>query len=152
MIKQQTTLQTPIKIWYKALPQHSKIRWPILDLELRCKDLSVPQPLLALVDSGASMSILHPAVAEILGFDRKKLGDPKPGGISVSGTYKSWMLPELIDVIIYGYTFRVRFTVIVNPDFIWPCILGEDSIFEVAKIDFQKFKGFFEIRFRVDIN
>lgn len=35
---------------------------------------------------------------------------------------------------------------------IWPCILGEDSIFQVSKLDFQKFKGYFEIRFRQDIN
>lgn len=72
--------------------------------------------------------------------------------MSVSGFYKSWVLPELIDVNIYGHSFCFSFTVIDNPNLIWPCILGENSIFEVAKLDFQKFNGCFEIRFRQDIN
>ncbi|MBI2190280.1 MAG: hypothetical protein HYU49_01945 [Candidatus Levybacteria bacterium] len=112
----------------------------------------MPQPLLALVDSGANNSILHPLVAEALGFNLTKLGPPKKGGISASGEYESWILPELITVDIYGYSFELRFVVINNPKLIWACILGEDSIFEIARLDFQKFKGYFEVRFRTDIN
>jgi len=44
------------------------------------------------------------------------------------------------------------FEVIDNNDLIWPCILGEDSIFEISKLDFSKFKGYFEIKFRKDLN
>lgn len=91
-------------------------------------------------------------IAEALGFNIKKLGSPKRGGISVSGEYKSWTLPDLITASIYGYSFDLKFTVIDNPRLIWACILGEDSIFEIARLDFQKFKGFLEVRFRADIN
>lgn len=148
----QIYFQTPIKIWYKALPKFSRILWPTIDIRLNHKGISLNQSLSALVDSGASDSILHPLVAEALGFNLKKLGTPKSEGLSVSGKYDWWILPELIDVNIYGYKFRRKFVVIDNPNMIWPCILGEDSIFEYARIDFQKFKGYFEIRFRKDIN
>lgn len=145
-------LQTPIKAWYKSLPGTTRVEWPIVDIKLSNKNISLPQPLFALVDSGANQSILHPVVAETLGFNLKLLGSAHKGGVSVSGSYESWILPTLLDVNIYGYTFRLRCTVINNPTLIWPCILGEDSIFEFARLDFQKFKGFFEVRFRGDLH
>lgn len=145
-------LSTPIKVWYKSLPKFPRIIWPILDIKLSHKDRELSQPALSLVDSGANFSILHVEIAEVLGFDIKKLGSPKFSGTSVSGFYKSWILPEPVEVDIYGHKFNFNFSVIDNPDLIWPCILGEDSIFEVAGLDFQKFKGYFEIRFRKDLN
>ncbi len=144
-------LSSPIKIFYKPLPNTS-ILWPILDIDISHKGKSFPQKILSLVDSGASASILHPQLATYLGFNLQTLGLPKAGGISVSGNYKSWALPQPINVNIYGYDFSFNFTVIDNPDLIWGCILGEDSIFSVARIDFQKFKKYFEIRFRQDLN
>lgn len=145
-------LATPIKIWYKPLPKIIKLLWPIIDIGLSTSVKSLPQPVLALVDSGSSHSILHMEIAEFLGFDLKKLGPPQPGGISVSGVHKTWVLPQPINVNIYGFSFSFNFSVVDNPNLIWPCILGEDSIFQVARLDFQKFKGYFEIRFRQDIN
>ena len=143
-------LSPPIKIYYKPLPK-SNNPWPILDINLSYKNKAYPQKIFSLVDSGANVSILHPQLAEYLGFDLKKLA-PKVGGISVSGNYRSWFLPDPINIEIYGYSFSLNFTVIDNPNLIWGCILGEDSIFTIAKIDFQKYKGFFEIRFRQDSN
>lgn len=142
----------PIRIWYESLPKLPQILWPIVELKLSYKDFSVPQRIHALVDSGSNRSVLHPLIAESIGFNRKKLGLPRIAGFSASGGYKSWILPELVDIDICGYTFRVRFTVIDNKQLIWPCILGGDSIFEFARIDFQKFKGYFELRLRSDIN
>ena len=145
-------LAPPIKIWYKALPKFPKALWPILDIKLSYKDISLPQPILALVDSGANFSMLHPEIAEVLGFNLKKLGPASPGGISVSGFYKHWVLPEPVEVDIYGNSFSFKFIVIDNPQMIWDCILGENSIFEVANLDFKKFKGYFKVRFREDLN
>ncbi|MBI2613902.1 MAG: retropepsin-like domain-containing protein [Candidatus Levybacteria bacterium] len=146
----QNQFQTPIKIWYDILPGGPGVKWPILKVKLKHSETSLPQPLIALVDSGANKSILHPLVAEALGFNLEKLG-ASDKGISVSGEYKSWQLPA-IDINIYGYDFNLPFTVIDNERLIWPCILGEDSIFNFARLDFQKFKGYFELRFRKDIN
>jgi len=145
------TLQTSIKVWYRPHPKLPKVLWPVVDVTLTHKGISLPQTLLALVDSGANISILHPLIAKALGFDLKKLGAPSKG-LSASGVYESWTLPEPVEVAIYGYTFSFQFTVINNPNLMWTCILGGDSIFQVARIDFQKFKGYFEVRFRSDIN
>lgn len=145
-------LASPIKVWYKPLPKFPKITWPLIDIKLSQKGKSLPQPILALVDSGASYSILHIEVAQFLGFDLKKLGLSQEAGISVSGSYKTWILPDPVNVNIYGFSFSFNFSVIDNPGLIWPCILGEDSIFQIAKLDFQRFKGYFEIRFRQDRN
>ena len=145
------SLSSPIKIKYSYLPK-SNILWPILEVNLSYKNTSFPQKVQSLVDSGASVSVLHPQVASFLGFNIQKLRLPKVSGISASGSYNSWTLPDPVDVEIYGYNFSFNFTVIDNPNLIWGCILGEDSIFSIARIDFQKFKQFFEIRFRRDLN
>ncbi len=146
----QNPFQAPIKIWYKILPGRGIVKWPIIDIKLRNQRISMPQPLFSLVDSGANQSILHPFVAEALGFNLEKLGNPQKG-LSASGEYKSWTLPP-IAMDIYGYNFNLKFTVIDNKKLIWPCILGENSIFQFARLDFCKFKGYFELRFRSDIN
>lgn len=140
-----TLLQTPIKVRYRPHPKLPKILWPVVDVLFTHKDISLPHPLFALVDSGANISILHPLIAKTLGFDLKKLGAPSKG-FSASGVYESWKLPEPVDVAIYGYTFSFQFTVINNPNLMWTCILGGDSIFQVARIDFQKFKLLLAIR------
>lgn len=140
-----------IKVWYESLPRFPKILWPIVELNLHYKNFSLPQRIHALVDSGANRSVLHPLIAEAIGFDLNKLGMPTEG-LSASGAYKAWVLPQRINVDIYGNAFGVQFTVIDNKHLIWPCILGEDSIFEFARLDFYKFKGYFELRFRSDIN
>lgn len=145
-------LSSLIKIWYKPLPRFPKIIWPIIDIRLSYSNNSLPQPILALVDSGASHSILHIEIAKFLGFDLKRLGTSQAGAISVGGSHKIWVLLDPLTVDIYGRIFTFKFSVIDNPNLIWPCILGEDSIFQVAKLDFQKYKGYFEIRFRQDIN
>lgn len=144
----ESQLGTPIKVWYEPLPGIAGTRWPIL----KVKFPNFRQAASALVDSGASISILHPEVAKLLGYSRNKLGKSLLAGKSVSGEYKSWQLPKPLDVEIYGFPFSLKFEVIDNEDLIWPCILGEDSIFQVARLDFQRYKGFFEIKFRKDLN
>lgn len=141
-----------MKIWYRRLPEHPGNFWPILEIRLRSKNANFSQSVFALVDSGASISILHAELARALGFDLQKLGQPIQAGQSVSGNYSSWSLPEAIDTNICGGTFPIKFTVIDNNTLIWPCILGEDSIFQLARIDFWKYKGYFEVELRKDLN
>ncbi len=147
----KVNLQTPIKVRYRTHPLFPKDLWPIVDIKLIHKGFSIPQTTFALVDSGANKSLLHIQIAELLGFDIKRLGKSEKG-VSVSGTYESWELPNPITINIYGYEFNIKFTVINNPQLIWPCILGEDSIFQFARLDFLKFKGFLDLRFRTDVH
>lgn len=139
-----------MRTWYEQLPQEPYNWWPILNVKLKSR--TGFQTALALVDSGASNSILHPIIAKGLGFDLEKLGKPQIQGKSVSGSYNSWFLPEAIDTNFCGSTFPIKFMVINNENLIWPCILGEDSVFQFARIDFWKFKGYFEIELRKDLN
>lgn len=71
----QDYFQTPIKIWYKALPKFSKILWPIVDVKLNYSGILI-QPFSALVDSGASHSVLHPLV----GFGQENFEIAVPTG------------------------------------------------------------------------
>lgn len=59
--------ESPIKVRYRKLPTSGKILWPIVDIKLP----NLPQPILALVDSGASHSILHEDIAEVLGLQER---------------------------------------------------------------------------------
>ncbi|MBI3397417.1 retroviral-like aspartic protease [Candidatus Woesebacteria bacterium] len=125
--------------------------WPLVDIGLKHKNTSIAPKLLALVDSGASNSILDPEIAEYLGFDLAKL--PKhSGGTSASGSYNYWSLPDLLEVDIYGRTYTSNFIVIDSSNQMWPCILGHDSIFRLSKVLFNTPKKYFELSFRTNIN
>lgn len=141
----------PIKIYYQALPGTREKIWPLVDIRLTNANNVPVQPFSALVDSGANISILHPEVAEILGFHKHDLQYRK-GGKSVSGEYASALTPDPVNVSIYGYPFSLKFAVVDNPVLAFACILGQDSIFKWARLDFQGFKNFFEIKFRRDLN
>ena len=123
-----------------------KVLWPIIDINLPV----LPQPILALVDSGASHSIIHEDIAEIIGLQRGK--NKLNIGISASGNYKYW-ISKTVDVGVYGREFTFKFTFISNNrSLIWPCMLGHDTIFKVAKLEFRTFKGDFKVFFRSDVN
>ncbi len=149
--KQRDRFQLPVKIPYKTFPGSGNVLWPVIGVGLKRKKYIIPQPILALVDSGASSSILHPFIAEVLGFDLKTLGKPQIG-TGVGGSHEVWTLPEQIDLSIEGYRFVRSFEVVNNPRLLWPCILGQDSIFDIARVDFYRFDRYFELRFRTDLN
>ena len=147
-VKMSDQFSPSIKVYYKAVTGTTLPLWPILDIQLSFKGRVLPWKTSALVDSGASASVITSGLAKMLGFDLSK--EKTISGEGVSGVYKGKELKDTVDVDIYGYKHSFRFTTIEKMP--WDCILGEDSIFQVAKLDFQRFKGFFEIRFREDIN
>ena len=83
MSDEKDLFEPPIKIWYRKLPLSGKILWPVVDIKLP----ELPQPILALVDSGASSSILHEDIADILGILRNKKNEIMLG-TSASGIYR----------------------------------------------------------------
>lgn len=143
------SLATPIKVRYSEHVDFPSQPLPIVRISISSNSsLSSYYPVAALVDSGASKSVISPLVAKLLGADLDKC---RPvGGLGVGGRYKGYFLPEPLRVDIFGYEFDFSFLCIEGMT--WACILGGDSIFQVAKIEFQRFKGFFELRFRNDIN
>lgn len=136
-----------IRVWYRKLPASDTL-WPLIDVGLKYKDIVFPQKILALVDSGASNSTLHLSLATILGFNLKKIKKDS-GGRSASGSYKYWTLSEPVECLIYGQTYPFKFQVIDYPDLIWPCILGHDTLFRIAKLTFKSFKGYLDLSARL---
>lgn len=143
----------PIKIPYRKLPQllGNGIDWPLIDIGLKHNDKVIAPKLLALADSGASNSILDPQIASYLGFDLNKLPLTR-GGNSASGSYLYRILPDPIEIEIYGRKFTGGFEVIDSPNQMWSCILGHDTIFRLSKILFNTNKKYFEVSLRCDIN
>jgi len=153
MSVKDSPFEAPIKIYYRKLPKllGQGIDWPLLDIGLKHDDVSIAPKLLALVDSGASNSILDPEIAKFLGF---KLSDlPKTsGGTSASGSYSYWVLPDPVTINIYERTYTSNFIAIDSPNQMWSCILGHDSIFRLSKVLFNTHKKYFQVSLRSDIN
>ena len=125
--------------------------WPLVIVKVpKFKD-PLNQDIYALIDSGASNSILDKQIVLRMGIDLNKCKKYK-NGRSVSDTYEFWVLEEPIYVKIGIIEFPVIFNVIDSDKTMWSMILGEDSIFKFAKIVFNKIKKEFEIIFRRDIN
>jgi hypothetical protein len=146
--------ESPIKVFYRKLPQMlgQGIDWPLIDIGLKNKGVTIAPKLLALLDSGASNSIIHPQIATYLGFDLTKIQKLNNGGTSVSGNYSYWLLPTPVEINIYDRSFTTNFQVIDSPNQLWSCILGHDSLFRLSKILFNTPKKYFEIHLRCDIN
>lgn len=148
-----TLFESSIKIFYRKLPQllGAGVDWPLVDIGLTHNKITIAPKMLALADSGASNSIIDPEIAKYLGFDLDKI--PKiQGGTSASGSYSFWILPEPVDINIYGRTYSSTFQVIDAPNQMWSCILGHDSLFKLSKVMFNTHKKYFEISLRADIN
>lgn len=145
--------ESPIKVYYRKLPKllGQGIDWPLIDIGLTHEEKTIAPKLLALVDSGASNSILDPEIAEYLGFKLNR-SERLKGGSSASGSYMYWLLPKPVDINVYGRIYTTNFQVIDAPNQMWSCILGHDSIFRISKILFNTHKKYLEIGLRTDIN
>lgn len=139
-----------LRLPYRRLPS-GPVEWPMLDVVLSTTNSKLPQPVMALADSGAQGNVMHPEVARTLGFELKKK-DIKLLGQGVGGNYKGWTLDEPVGVEIKGITFNFEFSVPDYEGLIWPLILGHGGVFRVAKIVLKTYKKEMDIFLRRDIN
>lgn len=146
MLGNSHIFDSPVKFMYRKLPGFSGSWWPIINLKLG----GLPHDFYALIDSGASHSVLHEEIANIVGA--KKSSKKESEGLSASGKYKSYETKP-IKVSLLDRKYQFSFTVIKNSKgLMWPCILGHDTLFKIAKLEFQSFDGFYRIWLRNDIN
>jgi hypothetical protein len=133
--------QIPIKY----SPTVFGISMPAIPVRLK----GIPQPLQALVDSGSTDSYINYDWARqanlAIDASKKLIGGGMGGGFE-------YYLSEPVEADLLGYRYNVKFNVLLNDDPIWACILGQDSIFRLAKIIFKRYRNEFEIAFRKDIN
>jgi hypothetical protein len=109
----------------------------------------IPQPLQALVDSGSTNSLINYDWAKQANFNIDTT--QKYGGGGVCGGYE-YYLSDPVEVSLFGYKYNIKFDVLIGNDPIWACILGQDSIFRLAKITFKRYRSEFQVAFRKDIN
>jgi len=121
------------------------VKMPILLVSFE----KLPQPVPALVDSGATNSMLHKRIASNLklkiDYSNKKVGTGAGGGFE-------YVSSKPVEVELLEQKFDIRFDVPLDENFAWPCILGHNSIFKFSKIQFKTYKSEFDIFIRADIN
>jgi hypothetical protein len=110
---------------------------------------SIPQPLQGLVDSGATNTLIGYDWALQAGIQIDKSKKLKGGAV---GSGYDYYQSEPVEVEMAGQKYNVKFDVVLGDPLLWPCILGQDSIFRLAKVTFKRYKEEFCIQFRKDIN
>lgn len=110
---------------------------------------SIPQPLQGLVDSGSNCTLIHYGWALKAGI---KIDESKKLKGGTVGSGYDYYQSEPIEVEIAGQMYNIKFNVLLGDTLLWPCILGQDSIFRLAKVIFKGYREEFDIRFRKDIN
>jgi len=110
---------------------------------------SIPQPLQGLVDSGATNTLIGYDWAIQAGIKVDDSNKLKGGAV---GSGYDFYRSEPIEVEIAGQKYEIKFDVLLGDQLLWPCILGQDSIFRLAKVTFKRYKYEFDVQFRKDIN
>ena len=110
---------------------------------------NIPLPVQGLVDSGATNSLISYPVALQANLKIDPSISYHGGGV---GSGYDYYKSESVEVDIVGQRYSFKFDILLTDDPIWPCILGQDTIFSLAKIIFKKYRNEFEICFRKDIN
>ena len=133
------------KVTVSYSPTVFGVKMPILLVSFK----KLPQPIQALVDSGATNSMLHPRVASSLKLkiDYSK----KYQGTGAGGKFE-YAVSEPIETELLGEKYNIKFDIPLDKNFAWPCILGHNSIFRFSKIVFKTYKKEFDIFIRADIN
>ncbi|OGH19643.1 MAG: hypothetical protein A2868_04280 [Candidatus Levybacteria bacterium RIFCSPHIGHO2_01_FULL_40_15b] len=100
-------------------------------------------PTYALVDSGASISVISTVIADELDIDWMKI--PVKTGLAVASTVRYH--PAKVTAEIYGHKFNLLINIAEGLS-AHQCILGQRDLFQRAKITFEAYKKQFEIVFR----
>ena|SRR5258708_32516789 len=127
---------------YRKEPDHSKpkkewIKRP--KVQTRVFNGTAHEDLICLVDSGADDCMFHSSIADLLGIDLKS-GRPKQfGGIAPGITVDAYMHP--IELQIYGLE-RIPVLAAFSEQFSQKSgILGQSDVFDVFKIEFERYRG-----------
>jgi hypothetical protein len=125
---------------YSPLPPHISEPMPIVKVRFK----KIHHPILGLVDSGATKSLIHPKLAEIVGikFNKRKYGI----GTGAGSDFRFFQGTP-VDIGIKNIWKTINFTIIANDDFFWGCLLGHD-FFKQAKIIFKSYNKQFDIFFK----
>jgi len=133
-----------VKLNYKPAPfvTGPSVKWPLVEVSFG----DSTKGFTSLIDSGASNSLLNADIAKLykVDFDKDKIFN----GSGVSGSFKFWQAKD-VSVEILGHKFLFDFIIPTEDSApAWPCILGHDTLFQVAKLEFISFKEQFKVFFK----
>ncbi len=98
----------------------------------------------ALIDSGATGAVISTVIAEALNIEWDKI--PVAHGFTVGGVLRSHRFNGLkANAYDHNFTLSVGIVEGTSP---YKCILGQNDLFQRAKIVFEAYKKQFEIIFR----
>ncbi len=133
-----------MKFDFSPLPTitSKKVFAPIVPITFRTKNHEFST--FALVGSGTSGALISTIIAEALGIEWDNI--PTEVGFTPSGTFR-FHKTKNIEADIDGNVFPLSISIAegISP---YQCILGQNDLFQKAKIIFESYKKQFEIIFR----
>lgn len=133
-----------MKFQYSQLPTVTSkvVLAPIVPVTFKFKNNEFPT--FALVDFGASGAMFSTVIAEILGIEWQSISTGI--GFTSSGKFRFHTAKNVVAEI-SGHEFSLNISVAegISP---YQCILGQNDLFQKAKIVFESYKKEFEIIFR----
>ena len=106
-------------------------------------------PILSLIDSGADYSFATLKIASYLGVNFRNVKSVPITGFNQS-TLRCFPIKITIGVANFNLELPVYFGGSLTQEY--PCILGQDVLFDKAKIIFERYKGSFRIEWREEKN
>lgn len=129
-----------MKFPYIVLPGNSdKTVRPLLQARLTYKNKTTSR-LFFMVDSGADFSYVDKNIAVWLGIDLTK-SKPATSTAANHSTFESY--PAKTILTISGHEMAVP--IFYTENLGYPCILGQEVVFNKFRIIFEKYKGQFEL-------
>ncbi len=131
---------------YLKLPGLSKR--PLIPVYLKYGSRALYHPVLCLVDSGADVSYLDMAIAEELKVDLTNIKPVPSWGIN-GEVFRG--RPVKMVGIIGGWEFQTMaiFSDKINRAF---CVLGQEGLFDQARVIFERYEWNLDIHPRTDFN
>ena len=106
------------------------------------------EPVMCVVDSGADMSYFDLDLASELGLTVKEL--KRIDSWDITG-HIFWGCLSDVNVVIGGHEFKIP--AIFSDQITRPfCVLGQEGLFDQARITFERYKWNIDIRPRTDLN
>lgn len=131
---------------YIRLPGLSKR--PLAKTYFKYRERVLTNPVFCLVDSGADVSYLDMGIADLLGIDLSKTKSVPSWGIN-SQEFKGY--PARVTAIIDDWELEI--VAIFSPEVgRMFCVLGQEGLFDQARVTFERYKWNMDIRPRTDVN
>jgi len=130
---------------YSKLPGiPTETKRPLVPVKFKYKTRET-LPILALIDSGADFSYASKEIADFLGIDLSRVKREPSFGIDGS---RFLCFPTKAEIEINGHNLMIpiHFTLAMNK--LFRCVLGQEGLFDQAKITFKRYKWSFEIKVR----